>query len=287
MNNYRRDDLWDAATWADLNQAVLDEVQKVRVARKVFPTEDLSTATGGAPSWVSTGAVKRRAGANALHIPEGNGQPFVEITVRFEMTPAQVEAENTLHTARTLARMAAKNVALAEDHIVLGGEPVNFPVEAVVANRDPSRGVALFQDRSRRVKSADVDASDAQKLLDTVTRAMADLARKGWPEPYALFLGQKLYVDSFSRLHPNSEESPERRLAGRLTHLIVSGALAARTGILVSLAGDPISIYSANEAFTSFTGESFGATGRIYNFTVSESIQFTVRDDTSIVVLQG
>ena len=51
MENYRRDDFWDAATWAELHQAVLDEVDRVRVARKVFYTEDLSGAPCGAPSW--------------------------------------------------------------------------------------------------------------------------------------------------------------------------------------------------------------------------------------------
>ena len=42
MENYRRDDFWDAATWADIDQAALAEAQQIRVARKVFRTEDLS-----------------------------------------------------------------------------------------------------------------------------------------------------------------------------------------------------------------------------------------------------
>ena len=119
MENYRRDDFWDAATWAELHQAVLDEVDRVRVARKVFYTEDLSGAPCGAPSWVSTAEVDTKAGY--LRIPEDHAEPFVEISAEFQLTPAQAEAEKTLHMGRTLGRMAAKLLASAEDQIILDG----------------------------------------------------------------------------------------------------------------------------------------------------------------------
>ena len=41
MKNNGRDELWDSATWADLDKAVSEEVKRSRVARKVFHTEDV------------------------------------------------------------------------------------------------------------------------------------------------------------------------------------------------------------------------------------------------------
>ncbi len=280
MLNYRRDDLWDAATWADIDQAVLDEVQNVRVARKVFPTEDLGIATGGAPSWVSTAQVFRAAGL--LLIPEGDARPFIELSVRFQVTPAQVEAEGTLHTARTLARMAAKSVAQAEDQIILPGPA--FLRSALGTN---TRGLSgLNQIRpAKPVRPRVPPGTPPEAFLDTVTDAITDLATAGWPDPYALILGGDLYTDAFSRLPTG--ETPERILASRLKHFVVSEALPADRGIVVSLAGESIRILAGHEAFTVFTGESFGhPRGALYNFRVFERFLFVVRDTSSVVILQ-
>src|SRR6516225_9888587 len=121
MKNYGRDELWDSATWADLDKEVLDEVKTVRVAQKVFHTEDASKSSGGAPIWVSTAQVDA-TGADGLFVPEGPAEAFVEVSARFRLTREQVDAEDTLHTARRLARSAAMAVARAEDQIIFRGQ---------------------------------------------------------------------------------------------------------------------------------------------------------------------
>jgi len=294
--NYRRDDLWDAATWADIDQAVLDEVQKVRVARKVFHTEDLSASGAGVPSWLSRAQVKKLAGENALYIPEGDAHPFVEISVWFQLTPAQAEAESTLHTARTLARMAAKSVAMAEDYITLANDPVNwaaaapnvpprFPPRAMVANKDELKGVVVGGQKEAEVKG-DRALTEAQKLLNTVTAQMAALTSAGWPDPFALILGQELYKQAHSRLDPNSAETAEHHLRGRVAHLVASGVLPSTFGILVSLAGDSITIYGAQEATTLFIGETLTNGLPFYRFRVSERFQFVISDPEAIIRLK-
>ncbi len=116
--NYQPEQIWDAATWAETDEAVAEEVNRVGVARRALCIERVMAADGTAPSWVS-GATVQDGGL--LRIPEGDAHPFVEISAGFTLTGAQVENEATLHIGRTLARMAAKHVAGAEDAFILQG----------------------------------------------------------------------------------------------------------------------------------------------------------------------
>jgi uncharacterized linocin/CFP29 family protein len=108
-----RDKLWNQQIWSDIDNAVRDEVGRIRVAQKVFPCTLL-------PSGQQVPADK--VGPELLHIEEGETKPFVEIWVEFTLTQSQVESEESLHTGRTLARMAANKVATAEDALLFQGE---------------------------------------------------------------------------------------------------------------------------------------------------------------------
>lgn len=54
---------------------------------------------------------------DGLSIREGRTKPFVEIYQEFPLTSTQMTKEPQIKTCRTLARMAAKALALAEDTI--------------------------------------------------------------------------------------------------------------------------------------------------------------------------
>ena len=208
MSNYGRDVLWDAATWADLDQAVSDEVNRVRVARKIFRTEDVSSATGAAPFWVSVAEITQ------LSMPETKARPFVDISVPFWLTVGQAEAEDTLHTGRTLARAAAKLLAMAEDHTIFrGGTPM--PNAAVrTSNQNGLIGLAQqsgMQPRAVLPIAADNPAdlhARPRSLLAKVNRGITDQTAAGWPGPYALILGAGLYTAASARLDPGSAETP-------------------------------------------------------------------------------
>lgn len=287
MSNYGRNTLWDAATWADLDQAVSEEVERVRVARKVFRTEDLLSPDGFAPFWVSGAEIQQ-----PLSLPETSARPFVEISVPFWLTPAQAEAEHTLHTGRTLARAAAKFLALSEDHTIFRGDvamPPNLPaltrnraglVGLAAASPSPALRVAAANSRNRHARP--------RSLVDRVNTGVTDLAAAGWPGPYALILGTALYMTASARLHPDSEETPTERLASRLRHCLLSSALEPETGVLVSLAGDATTIYTAGEASVTFSAEDLrDDVGALYRFRVFERIQFAVTDPASIRPIEG
>jgi uncharacterized linocin/CFP29 family protein len=277
VENYRRDGFWDAATWADLDQVVQDQAQRVRVARQVFLTEDLSLTDGGAPNWLSTAQVQRASTAE-LHIPEQAAPPFIDISVAFQLTRTQVEGR--LDAARSLARFAAKSLAEAEDNVVFAGGPFRRP--GIFAANTNVQGVAPRGVFQRIVRGLAAPFTAAQELVNAVNQGIADLAANGWPEPYALILGQTLYGDAFLPLTTTASETAERQITSRVKYLRTTGALAAGEGILASLAGDPITIYSAQEAYTACTGEILTGRGPTYQFRVTERFQFVIRDPASV-----
>src|SRR5262245_20588609 len=105
---------WDASVWKEINDAVLVEVGEVRVAQKVFPTTVYETS----PTEVPNDVIK----FDDFSIPEGQTKPFVEIYQEFSLTATQVAKEPQLKTAKTLARMVAKAIALNEDRILFQGK---------------------------------------------------------------------------------------------------------------------------------------------------------------------
>ena len=125
--------------------------------------------------------------------------------------------------------------------------------------------------------------TSAKALLDAVMRASTKLASAGWHEPYALIMDATLYGLSLERLQDSSEETAADRLERRLQHQVISNALLANPALLVSLAGDPTTIYTAHEALTAFTGET--GDGAYYQFRVFERFQYATRNLASITFL--
>lgn len=98
---------WSEQIWKDINDDALKEVGKVRVAQKVFPT----TALENDPTQIADEVID----FSTMTVKEGSTKPFVEIFREFSLTSNQVKQEADQMTCRTLARMAAKELALGED----------------------------------------------------------------------------------------------------------------------------------------------------------------------------
>jgi uncharacterized linocin/CFP29 family protein len=274
--------LWDTATWAEIDQAVADEVRRIGVARRVFATESLMDAQGNAPSWISDAPVGRRDGV--VYIPEGEARPLVEVSVPFSLTPAQVENETVLHTARTLARLASKDLARAEDAMVFAGSavaswPSGVRVPAVIRGGAPGLGTL-----GRRPLTINLAAppSPAVALLNGVNQGISNMMAQGWPEPYGLVLGTDLYTAALSQVAPGSTETVLDRLKSWVQYLLPSAAVGDNRGVLVSLAGDPVTLYIGRDATPTFTGESHHADGTRYNFRVYERVRSVVRDPSCL-----
>jgi hypothetical protein len=73
---------WIAPVWQEINDGVVKEVSKIRIAQKVFPTRvfDTSPPKYSMMSWISPN----------LSIREGRTKPFDDIHHEFPLTNTQV-----------------------------------------------------------------------------------------------------------------------------------------------------------------------------------------------------
>jgi len=123
--NLGRDRVWNDQTWSEIDKAVQEEVGRIRVAQKVFP----STVVNNVLPVSATRTVPFAPGAVPPAPPApGNDvfQPFFEISSEFVLTQAQVDGEENVHLALSRAKLAGSALAQAEDTILFFG-PGSIP----------------------------------------------------------------------------------------------------------------------------------------------------------------
>jgi uncharacterized linocin/CFP29 family protein len=283
---------WGENTWKEINDAVVAEVMKVRTAQKVFPTMTFETNPTVIPNDVINFA--------DLSIQEGLTKTFVEIYHEFPLSTTQVGKESQDKTCKTLARMAAKALALAEDTVIFQGQAGKLPAN-VRADRIGAAGNGLLGE----AEPEDADDDDPNKVnrpievispvkpkpgvlygenvFSAVAEGIAKLAAKAQAPKFALFLPVKVYADTYV---PPSDASLVTT-AERIKPLVEGGFIETVTlpsdrGLLVALAGDPTSLYVGLEATAEFVRKE----GSQVFFRVVERVQFVARDPRAFVLLK-
>lgn len=282
---------WDASTWKAIDDAVLTEVGRVRAAQKVLPATDFETGPTEIPNDVINFA--------DLSIREGQTKAFVELFQEFSLTSAQVVNEPRLYTCRTLAQMAAKLVALAEDTVIFQGSTGKLPA-GVKAELIESAGGGLLAEANPkdandndplkvsvpivvpRVSSKRAGLLFGENVFTAVAEGIAKLTAKAQAPKFALFLPVKVFADTY--IAPG--EASLVTTADRIKPLVEGGFQEAVTlpqdkGLLVALAGEPTRIFVGREASAEFVRKE----GSRYFFRVVERIQFIARDPRALVLL--
>jgi len=284
---------WDEAIWKEINDAVVAEVMKVRTAKKVFfPTTVFDTN----PVLVANDVINFAD----LSIEEGKTKQLVEIYHEFPLSATQVSKELQLKTCKTLARMAAKALALAEDTVIFQGQTGKLPANVQERNIASAGGGLLGEadpegaddnDPNKVSKPIDVKFPANRKpgvlygenTFSAVAEGIAKLTAKAQAPKFALFLPVKAYADTFV---PPSDASLVTT-AERIKPLVEGGFMETVTlpqdrGLLVALAGDPTCLYVGREATTEYVRQD----GSKYFFRVVERIQFVARDPRAFVLLK-
>jgi uncharacterized linocin/CFP29 family protein len=291
---------WDPAVWDEINTAVRVEVGRVRIAQKVFT----ATVVSGAMT-VPDDAIK----FPDFSIEEGRTKTFVEISQLFSLTAGQVAQEPTLKTAKTLARMAAKAVALAEDNLLFQG--TNAVLGTVTADGKDSLGTGLLGAASP-TDASDADANKVsapievrqrsarppiwgENIFSAVAKGINNLtANKGQTPRYALILPVDSHMDTFVPL-PNTALVTTAQAIRPLVDGGFHGTAALPAmvppagmtqgrpgkGLLIALGGDPTIVYVGREAEAQYVQKQ----GTKYIFRVVERVQFVVRDPRAFVPL--
>lgn len=303
---------WSADIWKDINDNILKEVGKVRIAQKVFPTSVLENHPTVIPNEVID--------FKHMTVEEGNTKPLVEIHREFSLTSTQVKQETNQRVCRTLARMAAKEIALGEDAYFFqvserdpgqrgpgGAVPILKDEFIHVANWDMNLDFGLLaeandpdaddEDPARPSELIEVKLLGAnndgqaplagllygENTFKAVTEGIAKLVAKAQAPAYALFLPTGVYADTFAPPSPASLVTT----ADRIRPLVEggyysSGVLPEKEGLLVALGGEPVKLFVGCEA----TVEYIRKEGSKYIFRVFERVQYVVRDPRSLVLLK-
>ncbi len=255
-----------------------------------------------------------------LTVNEATIFPLIELVVEFTLTPQQVEREEELMTAVTLATRAANLLKQAEDITIFQGR------RAIEPGPDQH---PLFRDRKVRVRSGPAEASlvfapeenddssrqivsvhprdaavDPRRYGENTFEAVADAyARLQGGEglaqahygPYVLVLHHRPYADTYAPL-PVTLITP----ADRIKPLVEAGfygtgtlpelpepsgtdTLPKLTGILMSLGGNTVDLVIGMDATTAFLQEDPEG---LYRFRVYERFALRLKDPSAVMRLE-
>lgn len=312
--NLGRDKLpWSQGIWNRIDQAVHGECQRTKVAMKFIPLN------GPLPSGeLTVPADTIETDGQTLLVNEAAVTPLIELWVEFTLTPQQVNREEELMTAVTLATRAANLVSQAEDVVLFRGQaaidpgPRQHPLfqgKKVRARSGPA-GIGLLNAPDMPVQSVKVpplaprypdDEKEpkryGERTFSAVSDAYArlqsgrDLAQAHYG-PYALVLHNEPYADTYAPL-PTTLIMPVDRIAPLMTEgFYGTGTLPAfgdtprdrkTQGILVSLGGNTMDLVVGMDAMTAFMQED--PEGR-YRFRVYERFALRLKDKTAIMRLE-
>jgi uncharacterized linocin/CFP29 family protein len=275
--------IWNETIWKEINDEVRKVAGTVRVAQKVFPTVILDN-----PSNIPDDSFNR----NNFTIAEGLTKPLVEISEDFRLTPNQVVYEGSLHTGLKLAKLRAADLARIEDLILFQGTAARIAGVNVSNVTAQSVGTGLLGLATNnplippitvpRFGPAPPGVIWGTNTLNAVVLGISLLNGQSQPGPFALILDYRIIADAYSVLGPNLTTT-----ADLITPLVTGGlfgtaALGPFTGLLVSLGGEPTTLYVGVDATAAVT---FKDQADNYSFRVFERVQFDARDPRAFVRL--
>jgi uncharacterized linocin/CFP29 family protein len=272
---------WSAELWADINSAVVKEIAKVRVLQRIIPTRMLEND----PTEILNDVID----LPSLTVTEGSTKPFIEIYREFALTSSQVAQEAEKWTCKTLARMAAKEIGLAEDSIFFQGTDAPLAGEMQAEQRESAShgllGEANADQTFHVVPLGDPQRPEVvygERTFAEVTKGIATLTEKGQAPHYALILPTAAYADTFVPPSPASLVTTAERIKPLVEGgYYGTGTLPDSKGLLVALGGEPTCLYVGREAEAEFVRKD----GAKYVFRVVERVQFVARDARAFVLL--
>lgn len=234
--------------------------------------------------------------AQALAVDELPGvYDLVTLAVNVTVRSSQM-AEPGLQSALQMFRRAANVLARLEDSIVFNGQkgrglPPAAPAPTVQPEIYTVSGGDAYpsllwpggpKGTRATIKVAQPKGNLGQDLVTATAKAVAELESKGHLGPFACVLDQEFFVAANT---PNASSMvlPSDRMTPFLGEApLRSSTLPAKSGLVISLAGDPVDIAVASDLDVKFLQVT---TDNTYVFRVSEKFALRVKDPDAIVVL--
>jgi uncharacterized linocin/CFP29 family protein len=274
MNLGREALIWSPEIWARLDQAVQAEVDRTGVAGRLLPT------TGPLPG--ATTVPANVINPDAMSISETAVLPLVELSVEFQLTQHQVEAEAQLETALTLATRSANLLAQAEDLLIFQGDRAAHTDLFNTVRRRGSSGRGLVASAELTEDVVRDDGRFGEQTVEATMRAYARLQANSQNGPFALVLRTEQFADALAPLAGTRLVPAERLRPLVSAGLFGSGAMPDSTGLLMSLGGASVDILVGVDpvvAFLQVDGEG------LFHFRVFERFAARLKQDRALVRL--
>jgi uncharacterized linocin/CFP29 family protein len=291
--NFGRDKLtWKQDIWNRIDQAVHDEAKRTKIAAKfVPPYMTVSDALTVPSDTIDT------SNPQTLTVAEGTTFPLFEISVGFSLTQQQVENEEGLMTAVTLATRATNVLSQAEDILVFqGSEGIDntdlFKNKRVrYQNKSFGEGLKKAAEDQGGSHIIPVPKNDhaptpngyGENTFTAVSQAYSRLQGLGHYGPYALVLHTDIYADTFAPLKTTLIMPADRIKPLVTAGFYGTGTLPQFTGLLMSLGGNSMDLAVGVDATTAFLQED---TNRLDQFNVFERFTLRLKDKTAIIKLE-
>jgi uncharacterized linocin/CFP29 family protein len=291
---------WTEEQWARVNQVIQEEANRARVAASFLP---LVGPLPGDTDFVRKEIIQypplaSPPPASRVAVDDKNIWQLATLQVKVSVRGAQM-ADPEMTSALALFRRAANVLARLEDAVVfqgLSGPPVAprggiyglQPIweitggEALTGLWDPNPAASG--------KPAPIpipigsSGSRGPSLVKAVSRAIGFLENKGQFGPFAVVLGQALFVtaqtpDSSGYVLPQDRIIPF--LGGG--SLLRSSTLLAGQGVVVALGGTPVELVVARDVSAQFLQVTEGPR---FLFRVSEKMVLRIKEPDAIYMLQ-
>ena len=282
---------WSQGLWDRLDAAVHDEMNRILVARRFIPMVLVApdALTVPADTVILNAGEAVPPNRSMLEVNEAAVTEIIETWVEFALTKQQVEREETLSTAVTLATRAANLLAQGEDLILNQGDDVikNNPLftSGTIHTRAGPGPTGLanplsLPDPEKQI--IDVGFTNAEErrygenTFGAVGRAYALLQDQGHYGPYAFWLPPEPNADTRAPI-PTTLIMPADRIASLVEgRFYGTGTLPKDPellGVMLSWGGNSIDMVIARDAITAFVQEDNQG---LYRFRVFE--RFALRD---------
>ena len=271
-----RSGFWNDQVWSSIDQGVTAAVGAIRVAQKVFPTTQLSTTSVPADVFHP----------DKMSIDEGLTKPFIELAVEFPLTNGQVNEDPTGATAITLAKLAARSLALAEDLVILQGKEAALPHTVRIESGGESLGrgiLGLVSNPTIVVNPPDPGAptNSGGEILAAIAMGIALLTKELQAQPFALIEDTNAFAATWGSV---INGAPAYTVLSPVVTggIYGTGAMPPNTGLLIALGGDPTTIYFCSDPVTEPTQKE--RSGQ-YSFRTFERVQYVAHDHRAFVRL--
>lgn len=280
---------WSEEQWARVNQVIQQEASRARVAATFLP---MVGPLHGGTDFVRKEEIRFRRARQPpppleIEIDDRNIWQLATLKVNVRVRGAQM-ADAEMTSSLNLFRRAANVLARLEDAVVfngLSGTPLQPtwgapPPVWEITGGQVIRG--LLDGANRTVVVGRPPPSRGERLVRAVSRAIGDLESLGQFGPFAVVLGQGLFVVAETP-EPNSMVLPQDRIIPFLGggSFLRSTTLPVNRGVVVALGGTPVELVFASDLHLQFLQRA--ADGE-FLFRLSEKMALRVKEPAIITL---